>query len=277
MMFWADIVLNDTNTIDRVPVDAIALNWGYDKNYNFEKTTSILKNAGFKFYVCPGTSAWASLVGQTTNMMPNVARAVDAGLKNGAIGFMMADWGDGGYVQPWIISVPAIVNLADRVRRGIVHTEHSLARRVDEVLGCKVGKALLEMGKLDTPAGVKSGNDTVLWRMLRKGRKFGEIPETRSPEKRGVSKERMRKVFADWEKAFSYADLGGAPEWVKDDFQHLRLLKEALELRVAGEHKKVVDEIRPRYKKLWLKYYRPGGLEDSMNQNLSETIPPGIR
>ena len=277
MMYWADIVLNDPSTIDKVPHDAIALNWGYAHDYDFEKSCTLLKDTGFKFYVCPGTSAWASLVGQTTNMMINVRKAVAAGRKNGAIGYMMADWGDGGYVQPWLISIPAIVMLADSVRRNVVHTEETLARRVDEVLSCQIGKSLLEMGKIDRFAGLKSGNNTVLWRMFRKGKRFGTIVESRPEGQRGVSKERMRRVFEEWDKALSFADLTGADEWVKDDFCHLKLLRKALQMRVESQHDKVVSDIRPEFSRLWLKYYRPGGLEDSLLQNLSETIPANFK
>lgn len=273
MMFWADIVLNHPETACRVPSDAIALNWGYISFYDFEKTTSELKKSGLKFYVCPGTSAWASLTGQSSNMLVNVDKAVTAGRKNGAIGYMMADWGDGGYVQPWIVSVPGIIALADRLK-GVVHTHDTLARRIDGVLGCRVGDALMEMGLLDKLSGLKSGNDTVLWRMLRKGESFGKIPEKRPAGKSGVSLERMRDVFAAWDAALAKADLKNAPEWVKDDFEVLRIIKEALELRVAGEHDKVVSDIRPRFSKLWLKYNRPGGLEYSLEQNFSKTVKP---
>lgn len=274
MMFWADIVLEYPEAIERVPSDAIALNWGYIASYDFEKTTSILKKSGLKFYVCPGTSGWCSLVGQTTNMLINVDKAVTAGQKNGAIGYMMADWCDGGGIQPWIVSIPGIVYLADRVK-GIRHTRESLAGRIDEVLGCKVGEALMDVGVIDGLAGLRSGNDTVLWRMLRKGKSFGKLKETRPAGESGVSVERMNNVFKAWGEALAKADLSGAPEWVKDDFSQLHLLKKALEMRVRGEHEKVVSDIRPEYKRLWLKYYRPGGLESSMESNLSVTIPPG--
>jgi hypothetical protein len=277
MMYWADIVLHDPTTIGKVPHDAIALNWGYSHDYDFEKSCALLKETGFKFYVCPGTSAWCSLVGQTTNMIANVKNAVAAGRKNGAVGYMMADWGDGGYVQPWLISIPSIIMLADYVKRDIVHTEETLAERIDELLSCRIGKSLIEMGKVDRFAGLKSGNNTVLWRMLRKGKQFGPIAETRPEGQRGVSKERMRRVFVEWDKALSYADLTGASEWIKDDFSQLKLLRKALEMRVNSEHDKVVSDIRPEYSRLWLKYYRPGGLEDSLLQNLSETIPAGFK
>ena len=275
MMFWADIVLEHPETVARVPKDAIALNWGYDAAYDFEKTTSILRRSGLRFYVCPGTSAWCSLVGQTTNMLINVDKAVAAGMKNGAAGYMMTDWGDGGYVQPWIVSVPGIVALADRLK-GVRHTPQSLASRVDEVLGFRAGEALAEMGVLDGLVRLRSGNDTILWRMLRKGRKFGKIPETKKDCETGASMERMREVFAAWDLALAKADLKNAPQWAKDDFALLKLLRDALEMRVNGEHERVVEEIRPRYAELWLRQNRPGGLAESMVQNFSETLPAGM-
>ena len=196
-------------------------------------------------------------------------------MKNGASGYMMTDWGDGGYVQPWIVSVPGIVALADRLK-GVRHTPQSLASRVDEVLGFRAGEALAEMGVLDGLVRLRSGNDTILWRMLRKGRKFGKIPETKKDCETGASMERMREVFAAWDLALAKADLKNAPQWAKDDFALLKLLRDALEMRVNGEHERVVEEIRPKYAELWLRQNRPGGLAESMVQNFSETLPAGM-
>ena len=40
-------------------------------------------------------------------MMANVDNAVTNGRANVMSGLMVADWGDGGHPNPWIVSVPA--------------------------------------------------------------------------------------------------------------------------------------------------------------------------
>ena len=84
-----------------LPKDVIALNWGYDRNHPFEKETRAFADAGVKYCVCPGTSSWASISGQTDNAIANLRSAAEHGLNNGAIGYLKTD--DGIFQQggPW--------------------------------------------------------------------------------------------------------------------------------------------------------------------------------
>ena len=45
-----------------------------------------------------------TLVGKHENALKNLRRAAEAGRKNGAAGFLVADWGDGGHPQPLAVS-----------------------------------------------------------------------------------------------------------------------------------------------------------------------------
>src|SRR5262249_12927480 len=56
------------------------------------------------FYVCPGTSTWMTLIGRHDNALSNLRAAARAGLKHGAIGYLITDWGDGGHPQPLAVS-----------------------------------------------------------------------------------------------------------------------------------------------------------------------------
>jgi hypothetical protein len=47
----------------------------------------------YPFYVCPGTSSWNSFAGRTQNMIENIRRAAMSGRDNGALGFLLTDWG----------------------------------------------------------------------------------------------------------------------------------------------------------------------------------------
>jgi hexosaminidase len=100
MMFWGDIILNHPELIKELPRDAIALNWGYETNHPFERETSLFANSKIPFYVCPGTSTWMTLIGRHDNAFANLRFAAKAGLRNGAIGYLNTDWGDGGHPQP---------------------------------------------------------------------------------------------------------------------------------------------------------------------------------
>ena len=103
-MFWGDIILHYPTLIAKLPKDAVALNWGYEADHPFEKETALFKKSGIPFYVCPGTSTWMTMVGKHDNALKNLRRAAAAGRKNGAIGYLNTDWGDGGHPQPLAVS-----------------------------------------------------------------------------------------------------------------------------------------------------------------------------
>ncbi len=104
MMFWGDIILKYPELVRELPRDLIALNWGYEASHPFPRETAIFKRAGVPFYVCPGTSTWMTMVGRNDNAFANLSRAAFAGRKNGASGYLITDWGDGGHPQPLAVS-----------------------------------------------------------------------------------------------------------------------------------------------------------------------------
>jgi len=106
MMFWGDIILNHPDLLKELPRDMIALNWGYETNHPFDKEAMTFAKSGIKFYVCPGTSTWMSLLGRHENAFANLRAAAIAGRKHGAIGYLNCDWGDGGHPQPLAVSWP---------------------------------------------------------------------------------------------------------------------------------------------------------------------------
>ncbi len=99
MMFWGDIILHNPELIGELPRDVIALEWGYEADHPFDKEGRVLHDAGIPFYVCPGTSSWASIAGRSDNAVANLANAAENGLKHGAIGYLITDWGDYGHLQ----------------------------------------------------------------------------------------------------------------------------------------------------------------------------------
>ncbi len=115
MMFWADMIVKyaDSNpsivrAAKEAMPDAIPINWGYEFNYDFGKSTATLKNAGFEYYVSPGTSTWKSFIGRTSNMTANLENAARWGIQNGAIGYLLTVWGDEGHPQHLVWDYPAL-------------------------------------------------------------------------------------------------------------------------------------------------------------------------
>jgi hypothetical protein len=99
MQFWGDIVIQHPDLIPEIPKDMVALEWGYEADHLFDEHCTHFAKAGMSFYVCPGTSSWCSLGGRTANALGNLRNAAEAGLKHGASGYLITDWGDLGHWQ----------------------------------------------------------------------------------------------------------------------------------------------------------------------------------
>lgn len=104
MQFWSDIVMAHPELVAHLPQDIIALEWGYEADHPFAGRAAKLAAAGLPFYLCPGTSSWNSVAGRTDNALANLRCAAEQGLKHGAGGYLITDWGDNGHWQPLPVS-----------------------------------------------------------------------------------------------------------------------------------------------------------------------------
>ena len=99
MHFWGDIILQHPELVAELPQDAVVLEWGYEAEHPFATHGELFAQSGLPFYVCPGTSSWCSISGRTKNCLENLKNAARNGLKHGAIGYLITDWGDRGHWQ----------------------------------------------------------------------------------------------------------------------------------------------------------------------------------
>jgi hypothetical protein len=100
MNMWADIVLNHPECLRDLPRDIVMLNWDYSPKGTRIPMTRKLSDAGLSFMVCPGTSGWRSHGTRLHNAIENVAVFATEGLRQGADGILMTDWGDHGHRNP---------------------------------------------------------------------------------------------------------------------------------------------------------------------------------
>jgi hypothetical protein len=120
IQMWGDIILNHPELIAQLPPDATLLEWGYEHDHKFEEHCAVFAErlgkmeenkkgkhgkeksrggSGRSFYVAPGTSSWLTLSSRTKNACGNIHNAAAAGLKYGARGILVTDWGDHGHQQ----------------------------------------------------------------------------------------------------------------------------------------------------------------------------------
>ncbi len=99
MLMWGDIVMKHPELIPRIPKDITLLDWGYESSYPYERHCKTLQASGLAYMVCPGTNSWTSITGRTDNMLATIEVATKNGVKYGAKGMLITDWGDMGHWQ----------------------------------------------------------------------------------------------------------------------------------------------------------------------------------
>lgn len=178
MMFWGDIVLKRPELIAELPGDVIAVEWGYEADHPFAADGRRFAAAGLEFHVCPGTSSWHSFAGRLENSLHNLANAARNGKREGSSGYLIADWGDNGHLQPQAVSYPAFLvgaGFSWNPRSAEDLTSFPLARLLDvfvfsdrsENLGQSVidlGNAYLHTGA--PPEGAPAINGSALFFLL---------------------------------------------------------------------------------------------------------------
>ena len=120
IQMWGDIILNHPELIPQLPEDATLLEWGYESHHKFDEHCATFaqrirdksRGGDQSFYVAPGTTSWLSLASRTRNAFGNIHNAANAGLKHGAAGLLLTDWGDNGHQQLLAVSMLQIAYAA---------------------------------------------------------------------------------------------------------------------------------------------------------------------
>ena len=277
MMFWGDIILNKPELIAQLPKPIIALNWGYEATHPFATETAAFAKAKIPFYVCPGTSSWSTLTGRTDNCFDNLKSAAISGLKNGAIGYLNTDWGDGGHHQYLPISYPAYFAGASLSWNTKGHSNAALVRALDHVMfsDCKMADFLVELGNVYLTTPIRPKNKTVFNELL-----FWDFKKkTEPPFFKDITVEMLNKylsAFTLLDKKLSKITLKGS-----DGVLIKTEIKNAIDLAIHGIHrglkalgagpgvavlKKELRDCIAVHEKVWRARNRFGGLKESSDR-----------
>ncbi|MFT5129524.1 MAG: hexosaminidase [Rhodothermales bacterium] len=247
-MFWGDIILRQPELIGQLPDGIIALNWGYEANHPFESETAQFRESGVPFYVCPGTSSWNSITGRTANWLANLAAAAEHGAANGAIGYLVTDWGDNGHHQTLPISVPGIVAGAG-FSWGMQNRDADFAAVMDQQVfhdeAGVLGQLLLDLGRVADLVPWQRDNCSIFGHILRYGEalEFAEFADCHTE----LDALEVRLANAQPEEPF-----------VIDEIRHSIALA-----RHAMTRGPDLPDLVARHRELWLRRNRPGGLKES--------------
>jgi hexosaminidase len=168
---WGDVIKNHPDLLNLLPKDIIALEWGYDiHDFDDDARCKLYLDAGFEYYVCPGTSMWNSVAGIHQNMLGNIKSAARTGYRNQASGLLNTDWGDGGSWQQLSLSLfPFFVGCAYSWNSE-VEQDNVILDYLDEFTfndkNKKTARFLFDLGSYSLIEETKESNATQLFKLL---------------------------------------------------------------------------------------------------------------
>jgi hypothetical protein len=276
MHFWGDIIIEHPELVKELPRDVVVLEWGYEAHHPFAEHGAKFAEAGLPFYVCSGTSSWQSIAGRTRNCLGNLQSAAQHGLKNGAVGFLITDWGDNGHWQYQPVSYLGFAAGAGLSWCRASNEGSDWAAALDlHAFGDRagvMGKAAVALGDAYLRTGHQPHNSSPLYHLLH--RPVAQEVHRSVTEKRLIAaSEYVEEVAAPLALA-QMAGVEGA--LVRDEYLNtvatllhacarglaLRqgtIGRSAVKRRLATDLRLIIDE----HRRLWMARNREGGLQDS--------------
>ncbi len=277
MQYSGDIILAHPEVLLVLPRDSIALEWGYEAGHPFDEHGGILADAGLPFYVCPGTSSWNSIAGRTDNCLENLANAARSGLKHGAQGYLITDWGDNGHWQTLPVSYLGLA--AGAAYSWCYQSNQEMDAR--DVLNRfalrdsdnKLGSMAYNLGNVYRCVGIEPENYSALFYLLQ--HPIQEWKDYLQPETAlEVFTNTMEVINEEALSLESASTIRGDKLLLHREFQlTIDLLRHACMRGMyafgSKEYKKSqlcddLDAIISEFKSTWLTRNRPGGLKDSL-------------
>jgi len=269
MMMWDDIIVKYPDLVPQLPYDLIAMVWGYEADHPFDERCGLFLNANIPFYVCPGSSSWNTFAGRTDNATGNLRSAAENGLKHGAIGFLITDWGDYGHWQPNSASYLGFAYGAavswSLETNGDLDLPAVLDAFVFEDQAGIMGKLVYDLGNVYLIPGHSRGNGHKLVDVMRMDA-TDSLPDVDSLRQAITRVQEIIAPLEDTNIQRPDADLIQYEYILAAD-----LIKHAARLGLflqgegnAAELRGELEMLIARHRETWLARNRPGGLEDSV-------------
>lgn len=138
-MMWGDIAIESTEILPQLPKDVRLLNWNYAPDCD-DTGAALVAAAGARQIVCLAVLGWNTLLGRTHDAWRNISRMARFGVRHGAEGILVTDWGDFGHINDPRSVTPAMAYGAHCAWRAGDGTEPS--EEADAAREAKVGRAI---------------------------------------------------------------------------------------------------------------------------------------
>ena len=167
MEFWADVLLEKPENAKHLPSSASPIIWGYEADHPFDEESRNVASCGLNFSLAPGTATWRSFSGRWDTVCKNLSSACDNARKHRAEGILLTSWGDCGNHQPWATLYPPLFLAAELVWNGKKTNDDIIGSAIDREVfkkpNCRLGKAFIDLAKLDQIIGFNLPNNSLPW------------------------------------------------------------------------------------------------------------------
>lgn len=265
--FWADIVLEDPATLDRLPQDCIPIVWGYSPTHPYEEQTAHMARIGCPFYVAPGTSTWNSFSGRFPHAIGNLKLATATGSSANARGVLITNWGDNTHPQATAALFPPLAAGALLSWNPQAETDglpNLLAGLLHDTSPA-FWQAVIDAGSMESIFGPDQRNRSWFHVLF-------YYPPAKKPEVfEAISQSSLE---AAWKRI---GEINAAIASEPTDNPYLPSLKLALTMnRFAIQRGQAhlglkisepihIEAVQKEYQKVWLLDSRPGGLQESLD------------
>ncbi len=284
MQFWGDIITQHPDLVPELPHDSIALEWGYEFDHPFDEHGALFANSGIPFYVCPGTSSWNCVAGRTQNALDNLRNAAQNGLKHGAIGYLITDWGDRGHWQPLPISYlgyayGAALSWCQDSNQDL-DLPSALSRYVFQDATNTIGQLLYDLGNIYQQPGKRIHNSSLYFWLLQLHPSRSYELNTFIASEHLPSAEHLQQTKTHISELIATLPDSAAPllqrelTWVADMLQHacdrgLWLLNSPQSEENSHTRQQLTQDathLIAEYNVIWHARNRPGGFRESVER-----------
>lgn len=264
--FWADIVLEDPATLDRLPDDCIPIVWGYSPTHPYEEQTAHMARIGCPFYVAPGTSTWNSFSGRYPHAIDNLKLATASGSSAKARGVLITNWGDNTHPQATASLFPPLAAgalLSWNPQASTAGVPQLLANLLSDTSPA-FWQAVIDAGSMESIFGPDQRNRSWFHVLFYyPPAKKPEVFEAITRESLGAAWQRIAEI----EQAIA-AEPASNP-YLPSLKLALTMNRMAIQRGQAHLGQKITETIRledvqKEYQKVWLLDSRPGGLQESI-------------
>lgn len=178
LILYSDMVKQNPQAIAAMPENAILQEWGYGREYPFEKNIQDYITLNRKFMITCSDSNYSCICGRTYRWRGNITNGAKAAVKFGAEMFSCHEFGDFGFWTQPSFTLPAFAYSA-AMGWNIENNEHAdLAAFLDMFVYNADGIAdfIMDMGKIYINTASEDDNDALRWMFHYRYRRKGEKP-----------------------------------------------------------------------------------------------------